>query len=78
MSRDELYHKLKENGIYGRRYFYPLVSEFPMYRGLDSAKPSNLPIANKIAEQVICLPIYPDLGQKDTLRIIDIIKSQSL
>ena len=62
MSRDQLYDKLKQNNIFGRRYFYPLITEFPMYKGLDSAKPSNLPVAEKIAEQVICLPIYPDLN----------------
>jgi dTDP-4-amino-4,6-dideoxygalactose transaminase len=61
MSRDHLYEKLKQNNIYGRRYFYPLISEFSMYKGLDSAKPENLPVAEKIAKQVICLPIYPAL-----------------
>jgi len=61
MSRDHLYEKLKQNHINGRRYFYPLISEFSMYKGLDSANPSNLPVAEKIASQVICLPIYPDL-----------------
>lgn len=60
-SRDELYDYLKSNNIYGRRYFYPLVSEFPMYKGLDSAKPNNLQNAHNIAAQVICLPIYPEL-----------------
>ena len=61
-SRDGIYERLKENGIYGRRYFYPLISQFPTYRGLTSAKPENLPVATKVAEQVICLPIYPSLG----------------
>lgn len=60
-SRDELYERLKRNGINGRRYFYPLISEFSMYKGLDSAMPANLPVANRASGQVICLPIYPDL-----------------
>lgn len=60
-TRDELYMILKDNNIYGRRYFYPLISDFPSYRGLDSSKPERLPNARKLSEQVICLPIYPDL-----------------
>lgn len=72
-SRDELYHKLKENGIYGRRYFYPLISDLPSYRGLPSASPANLPIARKLAEEVICLPIYPDLQFHEMERIVNII-----
>ncbi len=73
ISRDQLYEKLKQNGIYGRRYFYPLISEFSMYQSLESANPSNLKVAVKIANQVICLPIYPDLNTDDLLEIIDII-----
>lgn len=76
MSRDELYEKLKENNIYGRRYFYPLISEFSMYKGLDSAHPKNLPIAHKMAEQVICLPIYPGLNIIEINRIINIINDK--
>ncbi len=60
-SRDTVYKVLKDNNIYGRRYFYPLISQFPTYRGLISAKLENLPNASKVASQVICLPIYPDL-----------------
>ena len=74
ISRDALYEKLKENNIYGRRYFYPLISNFPMYRGLDSAKPENLPVATKLADQVLCLPIYSDLTDDDIERVIDLIK----
>ena len=74
LSRDKLYFKLKENNIYGRRYFYPLISEFPLYRGLASAKPENLPVAEKIAEQVICLPIYPELDIKTVEKIVEFIK----
>jgi dTDP-4-amino-4,6-dideoxygalactose transaminase len=61
ISRDDLYLKLKDNGIHPRRYFYPLISDFPMYRGLPSAHRDNLPTATAAALQVLCLPIYPDL-----------------
>lgn len=64
ISRDELYQKLKEQDIYARRYFYPLISDFPMYRGLSSAHHDNLPVANSMAQQVLCLPIYPDLDME--------------
>jgi len=61
ISRDDLYQRLKDNGIYPRRYFYPLISDFPMYRGFLSAHRENLPVATAAAQQVLCLPIYPDL-----------------
>ena len=61
MTRDELYYKLKESNIWGRRYFYPLISEFSTYRGLESARPEGLPVAKKIADSVICLPIHHGL-----------------
>lgn len=61
LSRDELYQKFKDNGIHPRRYFYPLISDFPMYRGLLSARGDNLPVATVAAQQVLCLPIYPGL-----------------
>ena len=70
LSRDELNDKLRQHGIFPRRYFYPLISEFPMYRGMPSAAPSNLPIAEKVAKQVICLPIYPALHELDQQEII--------
>jgi dTDP-4-amino-4,6-dideoxygalactose transaminase len=73
LTRDELYQKLKDNNILGRRYFYPLISDFSTYRELDSANPTNLPIANKVAEQVICLPIYDNLELVDVERIINVI-----
>src|SRR5690606_37983883 len=60
-SRDALYQKLREHNIYARRYFFPLISEFPMYRGLPSARPGNLPVATTASRQVLCLPIYPGL-----------------
>jgi len=71
MSRDELYYKLREKSIYARRYFYPLITEFPMYRGLLSANRSNLPIASDAADQVLCLPIFPGLQAKVQEFIID-------
>jgi dTDP-4-amino-4,6-dideoxygalactose transaminase len=61
LTRDELYQKLKRHNINPRRYFYPLISEFPMYRGLSSARRDNLPVASKLSEQILCLPIYPAL-----------------
>lgn len=74
MTRDELYFKMKEHNVLGRRYFYPLISTFSTYRGLDSARPENLPVATRIAEQVICLPMYYGLQETDTDRILSIIK----
>lgn len=73
MSRDNLYDKLKDNNIYSRRYFYPLISEFSMYKGLESANPSNLPIAEKMANSVICLPIYSELDLETVEKICSII-----
>lgn len=73
LSRDDLYAKLKDGGINARRYFYPLISDFPMYRGLSSASRANLPIAAKAAEQVLCLPIYPNLDNDDVDRTTNII-----
>ena len=73
ISRDDLYAKLKEQGIFARRYFYPLISEFPMYRGMRSSAPSNLPIANMAAQRVICLPIYPALSVNEIDKIVSII-----
>jgi dTDP-4-amino-4,6-dideoxygalactose transaminase len=75
LNRDKLYKKLQENNIYGRRYFYPLISEFPMYKELESAKSAILPVAMNKAENVICLPIYPDLEKENLKRIIQIIKN---
>ena len=74
LSRDALYHLLREHGIYARRYFYPLISDFPMYRGLPSASPANLPAARLAAEQVLCLPIYPALDAAAQQRIIDLVR----
>jgi dTDP-4-amino-4,6-dideoxygalactose transaminase len=74
LRRDELYAKLKEHGIWARRYFYPLISDFPMYRSLPSAAPANLPVARAAADQIICLPIYPGLTDSDLDRIVGVIQ----
>ena len=74
-TRDELYEELKKNNIFGRRYFYPLISQFPTYRGLDSALPGKLPVAEKITEQVICLPIYSNLKIQIIEEITNVIKN---
>ena len=74
MTRDELYAKLKENNILGRRYFYPLISEFATYKGLDSSNKENLPIAHKLADSVICLPMYADLTVEDVDRVIEVVQ----
>jgi dTDP-4-amino-4,6-dideoxygalactose transaminase len=73
LTRDELNNKLRQHGIFPRRYFYPLISEFPMYRGLPSAANANLPVARQVSEQVLCLPIYPSLDNESVMRIVSII-----
>ncbi len=73
ISRDALFQLLADQGIHGRRYFFPLISDFPMYRHLPSAKAQRLPIARRLADQVICLPIYPQLATADVQRAINII-----
>jgi dTDP-4-amino-4,6-dideoxygalactose transaminase len=74
ISRDELYQKLKGQGIFSRRYFYPLISDFPMYRGMPSAHRDNLPVANDAAFKVLCLPIYPGLQKDELGRIVELIR----
>jgi len=76
LSRDGLYEFMKDRDINPRRYFYPLISEFPMYRGLPSAHSDNLPVASAAARQVLCLPIYPDLELEDVASICDLIASR--
>jgi dTDP-4-amino-4,6-dideoxygalactose transaminase len=73
LARDALYEKLREHGIFARRYFYPLISEFPMYRDLPSSAPTNLEVAHRIAAQVLCLPMSPLLSQQDVDRISELI-----
>jgi dTDP-4-amino-4,6-dideoxygalactose transaminase len=73
MTRDELYVKMKANNILGRRYFYPLISEFSTYRGLDSARQENLKEAHRIANSVICLPMHHALSEEDVDRVINVM-----
>lgn len=73
MTRDELYFKMKSANVLGRRYFYPLISEFSTYRGLESATPDNLPNAHKMADSVICLPMHHALSDEDIQRVLDCI-----
>jgi len=70
MTRDELYDILKANNIYSRRYFYPLCSDFPTYRGLPSAVPGNLSIATEVARKILCLPMFADLTEEQQNFII--------
>ena len=74
MTRDELYSKMKAANVLGRRYFYPLISEFSTYRGLESAKPENLPNAHRMADSVVCLPMHHALSDEDRERVINCIK----
>ncbi len=73
-TRDEVYETLKRHNIFGRRYFYPLISQLSAYSGIPSAKPGNLPVATRASEQVICLPIYPDLSMSDVSRVCKILQ----
>ncbi|NVO02113.1 MAG: DegT/DnrJ/EryC1/StrS family aminotransferase [Bacteroidetes bacterium] len=73
-TRDEVFNELAAHQIHGRKYFYPLISQFPTYKGLDSARPGLMPIAEKIAEEVLCLPIFPDIGFEIIQKICKIIK----
>ena len=73
MTRDELYMKMKDQGVWGRRYFYPLISEFSTYRGLESSRPENLPNAHMMADKVICLPMHHALTEEEIDKIIMVI-----
>ena len=72
-TRDELYFEMKEKNVLGRRYFYPLISTFSTYRSLPSATSENLPVATKIANEVICLPMHHELSEADLERILNLI-----
>ncbi len=76
ISRDDLYFRMREEGVFGRRYFYPLISDFIDYKGLPSSDPVNLPVAHKIADSVICLPIYADLDDKKLKRVLNTLLKQ--
>lgn len=73
MTRDELYARMKDRNVLGRRYFYPLISEFSTYKGLPSAAPENLPNAHRMADSVICLPMHHALSEKEIQKILDCI-----
>lgn len=73
VSRDAVYEALKAEQIMARRYFYPLISDFPMYRGLPSAAPANLPVARVVADQVLCLPIFPSLQDAEVERVVSVM-----
>lgn len=75
ISRDALYEKMKANNVLGRRYFYPLITDFDPYKDIPSANPANLPVANKIADQVICLPMHHALSSEDVKRVIDCVRN---
>ena len=77
-SRDQLYARLREQNVFARRYFYPLISDFPMYRAYPSASTSNLPVATRTANQVICLPLYPQLPAEDLRLIASIVRDSGL
>ena len=72
-TRDELYYQMREQNVLGRRYFYPLISTFSTYRSLPSASVENLPVATKIANEVICLPMHHAISDEDMDRIINIL-----
>lgn len=78
LKRDELYEALRQERIFARRYFYPLISDFPMYRNLPSSSPSNLPNAKHIANRILCLPIFPTLSSEEVRGIVSIIKEESM
>jgi dTDP-4-amino-4,6-dideoxygalactose transaminase len=77
-GRDAVYEALKAQQIYARRYFYPLLSNLPMYQDLPSAAQSRLPVANRAAEQILCLPIFPELAEEAQDRIIGLVRDQAL
>lgn len=75
LSRDELYNKLKDNLVFGRRYFYPLISNFPTYSGMNSSQVSNLPVANEIGNKILCLPIFEQLGKDQIIKICNLLNN---
>ncbi len=75
-TRNEVYEELKRHDVFGRRYFYPLISQFPTYRGLESARPGMMPVAEKVAEEVVCLPIYPGLEDSVVSKVSTILSQK--
>lgn len=78
MSRDALYDMLKSQDIFTRRYFYPLCSNFPTYKSLPSAAVDNLPIANKVSRNILCLPMYADLQKDEQDKVITLLKNKTI
>ncbi len=74
LTRDELYNRLKDYNVHRRRYFYPLISDFPMYQALESSTESNLKVATSVAKKILCLPIFPQLDIDELKRIVGLIK----
>ncbi len=74
LSRDALYNKLREHGIYARRYFHPLISQFPMYRDMPSAAAERLPVATSVASRILCLPMFPDLLPEEQAAVVSVLK----
>ena len=72
-SRDELYEHIKSHNIYSRRYFYPLISSFEPYNTLESSTPTNLKVAHKAAENVLCLPIFVELEDRQVVGIVNLL-----
>ncbi len=77
MQRDEVHKMMYDHHVFGRRYFYPLISDFPTYRGLPSANPANLPVATKAASQVLCLPMHHELGPNQIERVLTILRNKA-
>lgn len=75
ISRDAIYQRLKDIGVHARRYFFPLISEFPMYRGLPSARPERLPVAQATSARILCLPIYPGLEKYQLEKIVEALET---
>ena len=75
-TRDELFFLMKEQGVWSRRYFYPLISNFPTYRGLPSSNKENLPVGNKMADEVLCLPMHHALTDEDIERVLNCIRKK--
>jgi dTDP-4-amino-4,6-dideoxygalactose transaminase len=78
LGRDGLYHHMRGEGVVARRYFYPLISDFPMYRGFPSADSSKMPVARAASDQVLCLPIYPSLADADVERIAGLVRDSAV
>ena len=72
----EAFDRLREQGIYARRYFHPLIADLPTYSDAPSAQPGELPVARDIAARVLCLPMFPDLDPENQQRVIDVIREQ--